>query len=433
MSVPLDRLYNYVDGLCNHDIIIYRFFPHGSKKLEDLLPINAVNYANSSWSKDMLTPVMICHDQEPLHYDLYSQDDVRKCAGAGWTPLLKEIASTMHLRGVISLPQRCYDLTLLCHSELNSPELPKFEDNGFVGVYWWSHGIIAQDWFRYAQHDLDIEFELDSIKYDFLIYNRAWAGTREYRLKFIDLVANNNLIPHCQTTFSAIDNNVHYTDHQFDNQGLTPSRWDFEKLLSPNVSTSSASADYESSDYKSSAIEVVLETLFDDTRLHLTEKALRPIACGRPFILCATAGSLQYLREYGIKTFDGLIDESYDLIQDPVLRLKAIVSEMKRIADLPTDHKQQLWIQLNGIAAYNKNLFFSTAWQERIVSEFMHNLSNARSTIETGTVGSAWCKLLAHGVVKDRDIPGFRTQEDIKILSDWLAARGVTAPLPHQD
>lgn len=433
MSVPLDRLYNYVDGLCNHDIIIYRFFPHGSKKLEHLLPIQTIDFANTRWSEMMLTPVMICHDQEPLNYRLYSKEDVRRCAKPNLPPFLKELAGNMHFRGVIVLPQYCYDLTLLCHSELNSPELLTFESNGFVGVYWWSHGIIAQDWFRHAQHDLDLNFELDSIKYDFLIYNRAWSGTREYRLKLIDLVVNNNLIPYCQTAFSATDNNKHYTDHQFANPAMVPSRWDFEKLLSYNVSTSAASADYDSSDYKSSAVEVVLETLFDDCRWHLTEKALRPIACGRPFILCGTAGSLEYLRQYGIKTFDGLIDESYDLIQDPVLRLQAVVAEMKRISELPNEDKRQLWRQLNEIAVYNKNLFFSSTWHDRIINEFVHNLKTARDTVESATVGNTWCKMLEHGTVKDSDLPGIRTQEDIKIVSDWLAARGVTAPLPRQD
>jgi hypothetical protein len=48
----------------------------------------------------------------------------------------------------------------------------------------------------------------------------------------------------------------------------------------------------------------------------LTEKALRPIACGQPFILAATPGSLQYLRSYGFKTFSGYIDETYDTIQE---------------------------------------------------------------------------------------------------------------------
>jgi hypothetical protein len=69
----------------------------------------------------------------------------------------------------------------------------------------------------------------------------------------------------------------------------------------------------------------VLETLFDDHRWHLTEKSLRPIACGKPFVLMATPGSLQYLRQYGFKTFDGLIDETYDSIQNPKQRLQAVL------------------------------------------------------------------------------------------------------------
>ena len=36
MSVPLDRLYHYLADVVNHDLVIYRWAPHGSRKLEDL-------------------------------------------------------------------------------------------------------------------------------------------------------------------------------------------------------------------------------------------------------------------------------------------------------------------------------------------------------------------------------------------------------------
>jgi hypothetical protein len=49
----------------------------------------------------------------------------------------------------------------------------------------------------------------------------------------------------------------------------------------------------------------VAETVFD-TRIHLTEKTLRPIACGHPFILAAGPGSLKYLQTYGFRTFSPL-------------------------------------------------------------------------------------------------------------------------------
>jgi hypothetical protein len=40
MSIPLDRLYHYIENVAqeiyNDRIIIYRFYPHGSKNINDL-------------------------------------------------------------------------------------------------------------------------------------------------------------------------------------------------------------------------------------------------------------------------------------------------------------------------------------------------------------------------------------------------------------
>lgn len=120
-------------------------------------------------------------------------------------------------------------------------------------------------------------------------------------------------------------------------------------------------------------IEVVLETLFDDTRQHLTEKTLRPIACGHPFILAATPNSLQYLRSYGFETFDGLIDETYDTISDPIQRLHAIVSSMKQLLTADAN----VHAQLKSIAARNKKRFFSAEFQQHVIDEFKSNFDQA--------------------------------------------------------
>ena len=40
---------------------------------------------------------------------------------------------------------------ILLHSEINSPELTRYENTEkFQGAYWWSHAVIARDWYRYA-------------------------------------------------------------------------------------------------------------------------------------------------------------------------------------------------------------------------------------------------------------------------------------------
>ena len=54
MSVPLDRLYNFLHDVVDHDITIYRFWPHGSKKLEDLVSLLPHSW---SWSKEMLEEI----------------------------------------------------------------------------------------------------------------------------------------------------------------------------------------------------------------------------------------------------------------------------------------------------------------------------------------------------------------------------------------
>jgi hypothetical protein len=164
----------------------------------------------------------------------------------------------------------------------------------------------------------------------------------------------------------------------------------------------------------------VLETLFDDTRWHLTEKTLRPIACGQPFMLASTPGSLQYLQKYGFETFNGLINESYDKIADPKARLQAIVIEMQRIAAMSTVDKQLLWQQLYAIAARNKQRFFSQEWQTSIENEFYHNLNSAMTVMEQNCTGKYWAKSKTMPLSAGS---ATRSTEELQALEHWLVAR----------
>ena len=388
MSVPLDRLYDYLDDVCNHDILIYRFLPHGSKNLKDLTAIKLYR----DWFDLMSKPVMFCHDQEPLSYDSYTNDDFDSLPSKfTLSHDVNEKIRRMHFRRVFQLPYNCFEKSLLLHSEQNSAELSKFEKNNFIGVYWWSHALIARDWYRFAQIDPALLVP-KTIDKDFLIYNRAWSGTREYRLKFAEILLNQGVVDSCNIKFNPTDQG-HYSQYTFKNQSLAITRFDIEQHIKINNTDSNASADYQSQDYVTCGIEVVLETLFDDSRHHLTEKTLRPIACGCPFMLVGTAGSLEYLRRYGFKTFNQYINEEYDTIQDPLERLHAIVKEMKRIASLDTDTKKQLFNNLQEIANYNKNLFFSHNWHQSIVDEFVNNTNLALKQLWPSRTGDLWLQL----------------------------------------
>ena len=352
MSVPLDRLYNFIHDLCNHDIIIYRFYPHGSKKITDCRPLLTMNLAKVQEYTSMR---MVCHDQEPLNLSFYNY---------GLTRVMHRLVQKKIL---------LYDKVLLLHSEKNSNVLEHFEHDDAIGVYWWSHAIIARDWFRYATVDLMLN-NFHKIKYDFLVYNRAWGGSREYRLRFSELIVDSDLSSNCYMNFSPTDLDQDYRAHKFSNPNLTIKRNDLEQYFRPSTASSCYSADYDSADYNQCAVEIVLETLFDDSRWHLTEKSLRPIACGKPFILASTPGSLEYLKSYGFKTFSPWIDESYDTVQDPNLRLQAIANSMQKFSLQTLEEKQNALAEMQTICAYNKNRFFSTEFMQQVLDEFCNNL-----------------------------------------------------------
>ena len=382
MSVPLDRLYHYLDDCVNHDLLIYGWAPHGSRNLDNLIP-----WLDYSHHEFLHHAPLLCHDQEPLDFAFYSHQQLKQRATKICTvwqfddwltdPILDYMAN-QNLRGAIQIANQ-FDLTVLLHSELNSVQVNRYAQHGFVPVYYWAHAVIAQDWFRYAEHDPTLHFDLGNIKQDFLVYNRAWSGTREYRLYFTEQLVNQRLMDHVQIKFNPIDGQ-HYTQHEFKNKSLQITNFELEQHLSTNSVDATASADYVSKDYTQTGIEVVLETLFDDTRWHLTEKTLRPIACGKPFVLAATPGSLEYLQRYGFETFAGLIDESYDSITDSKHRLDAVVAEMKRIAALDTATKQVLYAKLHKIAQRNKQRFFN-GLADQVIKEYCTNLDQAMITM----------------------------------------------------
>jgi hypothetical protein len=316
----------------------------------------------------------------------------------------------------------CYDRVLLCHSERNSPDLARYESAGFQGVYWWSHAVLARDWFRYAQHDPALKPNFDRMQNDFLVYNRAWSGTREYRLKLTEMIINLGLAEHCAMSFNPEDDGNHYRAHQFANTGLRTGTTDLEQWFPRTTVAATASADYNNQDYATSAIELVLETLFDDARQQLTEKVLRPIACGRPFLLASTAGSLKYLQDYGFETFNGMINENYDDVLDPVERLQAIVAEMKRIADLPLEKKQQLWKELYAIAERNQKRFFSAEWHDSIIDEYVGNFKSAIAELQQQKTGQYWRQVVqARNAGLTLTKPSaVRTDQEFGKINAWL-------------
>lgn len=386
MNIPADCVYEWLAGLFPSSLI-YRFHPPGSKDIDNLEKVDDRYQSEALYQQSQFVkrvPV-ICNDQEPLEfarYNLTSADICqwwqRRLPQHLWPILQKQqhkwqILSRSNL-GAVAQPNAS-DKFVLLHSERGGRNLELYQDVA-VPAFWWSHALLARDWYRFAGNDMRLKLPYDlNFARDFNIYARSWTGSREYRLTFLSLVKAAKLLGNSHITFDHFDSGNHFSNHVFANKeffldtslGVIPS-----STIMPT-----ASATYDPSDYTQNAIDVVLETIFDQDRIHLTEKVLRPIACGKPFLLMAPRGSLQYLKSYGFETFSGLMDESYDMIDDPVLRMQALIREMQMIVSLSPQKKKQLFAECHDIARRNQKHFFHDDFMYTICDEAKHNVNVA--------------------------------------------------------
>ena len=94
---------------------------------------------------------------------------------------------------------------------------------------------------------------------------------------------------------------------------------------------------YQANFYKKIAIDIVAESVYNYPYAYITEKTLRPIACKRLFIIVGPPGVLDLLHKKGFETFSDIIDESYDLITDPVQRWHALENVITNFVTKPID------------------------------------------------------------------------------------------------
>jgi hypothetical protein len=128
MNIPLDRLYHFIDKIAEHSyggsVIIYRFWPNGSKKLENLSSLYNVVDINTRWK---IMPLVVCHDQEPLDYEAYNSEVVPSHP----SEYLKLLCKLGLYRGVYNLNNliTIFDKSILIHSEKRSKNLEKYLQN----------------------------------------------------------------------------------------------------------------------------------------------------------------------------------------------------------------------------------------------------------------------------------------------------------------
>jgi hypothetical protein len=110
--------------------------------------------------------------------------------------------------------------------------------------------------------------------------------------------------------------------------------------------------------YNLTAYTLVTETNGVNEFNFYTEKIVKPILARRLFVVIAGRHYLRNLRAMGFRTFDGIIDESYDEVSDDYERYRQAMTQtewlchqpqrpvLNRIAEI-TQHNYQILIDTN--------------------------------------------------------------------------------------
>jgi hypothetical protein len=119
--------------------------------------------------------------------------------------------------------------------------------------------------------------------------------------------------------------------------------------------------------YNATAYSVVTETNFMNSYTFYTEKTVKPILAERLFVAFGGQHYLRNIHNLGFKTFDGIIDESYDEEPDQQKRYAMIYEQMQYLFTQPQEKILEL---VKPIAQYNKYHMLTTDWYGDFSKEF---------------------------------------------------------------
>ena len=98
-----------------------------------------------------------------------------------------------------------------------------------------------------------------------------------------------------------------------------------------------------------------------------------------PFVLVAPAGSLEYMREYGFKTFNSVFDESYDQETDDIRRIEKVTTLLKDLDSLSIKERQQIHKACLPIVEHNYNHFYYGGLTDLLWPELLNMLEGLKS------------------------------------------------------
>jgi hypothetical protein len=325
------------------------------------------------------------HDQEPVDIGLYKElfDRVaqRGPEGLGWAlvgdKFVKQFDPPDQV-GHIVVSERGEYVDTVCQQYDWQPH------------YYFYHGWACLDWFRGYDRSFAIPRARDrSPTQTFISPNRIVGGRRDHRVLFLYNVFKQGLEQNyisaprtCPEEHVDITSIAQKYQHVYQDIARVFESAELPRLFRGEDTQKMTSCWLTNfTEAQDSLVYVPTETVYFGRRTHLTEKTFKAIALEMPFVLVAAAGSLEYLREYGFQTFNGIFDESYDTETDDIVRVEKVTQLLKELDALSPTERKQIHRACLPIVEHNYNHFYRGGFADILWTELLGMLNNLEKKI----------------------------------------------------
>jgi len=221
-----------------------------------------------------------------------------------------------------------------------------------------------------AKSRSDEIFSKTAKPYKFLFFN---GQPRSHRKYLVERFSQNNLLEHSIWSFNSGGQADDPADLYYDGVNISrkiqqPHRLDPYYEILPDVLADNidcVQAWINPQPYIDTYFSLITETVFDYPYSFRTEKLWKPIIMGHPFVVAANCGYYKSLRNQGYKTFNGLIDESFDLIENNQDRIEKLA---KVIENLCQENLIEFLSAARDICKYNQQHYTEKAQKD--IQEF---------------------------------------------------------------
>jgi hypothetical protein len=261
---------------------------------------------------------------------------------------------------------------------------------GWHSFYYFFHGWAALDWYRgYDRTFLIPKPQQRTITRSFVSANRIIGGRRDHRIMLMYHLLQNG-IQNAWISFPRVcpeeQQDVVDLSEKFGKDVQQVFRDTHLPLCFPGETNHPMHSCWLSlfEENACSLAHVVTETVYTGHRHHLTEKTFKPICLQMPFIMVSAAGSLEYLRRYGFRTFSHVWDEGYDLETNDDERLIKISRLLKDLDNQSPQELQQIYRATIPVLEHNFQHFYGGDFETILWQELTEMLAAIKRYVDAG-------------------------------------------------